>query len=217
MKQQTLTNYVALKAEGQKTIYFAECGGLDFLFRPLTYNEYKLILELEEVLNGAHINDAMLRFCMLYSEIPLEPWLNEADAILPDKLAEAVLKASGFQDNNQFLSILAEEREAAGQVESLMQIYICTAFRSIRPEEFGGMTLEEQLHLFAMAEAALGKPIPIEKIMAGEEEGSSERGPSIPITPGMESTELPPVDDLIRPEAANLPNWKQLAKGKTQW
>jgi hypothetical protein len=219
MQQATLDKFIQLKADEVRTVYFVEIEGLEFLFRPLKFDEYKFVNELDRFLDGANVNDTLLRLAVFHSSHDggLEGWLNRGKAGHPDFLAQTILDLSGFQNPEAFVKLVNEKRAEAAQVHSVIETYICSAFHSIRPEEVANMTLEEQLCLFAKAEQALGNPVNFEEIFGldkNEEEVRPNVDPrSMPIPPGYETT-APEIGNILSSEAADLPEWGKANKGE---
>jgi hypothetical protein len=195
MKLNTVDKLIDLKAEGRKSLYLIQVKGLDFIVRPLTFDEYNTVISLEKYLDGATINDTILRICVLYCDYKdgLENFLTHGQAIVPDHIAEKILIISGFEDTSTFLNLLKEKRELAQQAQSLIEIYICTAFHSYKPSDIHQMTLEDQIELFAKAEEATGKPIDFDKIL--------NPNASYPVTDGMQSSE--DIHDMLSMESSD--------------
>jgi hypothetical protein len=216
MIQETLDRFIELKAEEIRDIHFVEFEGLEFLFRPLKFDEYRVVNELEKFIDGANVNDTLLRMTVYHCtyEDGLEGWLQDGKAGYPDHLAQVVLNISGFQDPELFVQKVEEKRTLATQVQSVLEIYICSAFHSITPREVSNMTLDEQLELFAKAEQAIGKPVDFNEIFGikdGEEGNAQE--PKVPIPPGHETTAVG-MDEILDPRMADKPNWNKIAQGR---
>jgi len=222
MLQATLDRFIQLKADEVRTIYFVEIEGLEFLFRPLKFDEYKFVNELDRFLDGANVNDTLLRLAVYHcSHLEgLEGWLVSGKAGHPDFLAQAILDLSGFQNPEDFVKLVNEKRAEAAQVHSVIETYICSAFHSIRPEEVANMTLEDQLVLFAKAEQALGNPVDFEQIFGlDKKDGKDDKKRpqadprSMPVPPGYETT-APEVGNILSPGVADLPEWGSANKGQ---
>jgi len=213
MNQETLDKFLQLKADGQRTLFFANIEGLEFLFKPLTLEEYNAVVELEKFLSGAVINDTLLRISVLYCGTlgGLEQWLETGKGGHPDHLSQAILEVSGFQSQEQFMKILEEKRYLATQIQSIMEMYICSAFPSLKPSDIELMTLEEQLDLFAKAEKAIGKEVDFsEAIPSGQESAPKDPRQRYAVPEGHQSTEA---DALLSSETADIPNWNKIEKG----
>lgn len=198
MDSQIIDRIVELKADGFKSLYYLNVKGLELIFRPLTFDEHNTIIDLERYLDGASINDTLLRMTVLsYHEAN---WIERYPfAFHIDYIAQIILEVSGFQNEERFLSILNEKRHLARQIHSLIEIYICTAFKTISPTQVKAMNLDEQIELFAKAEEALGKPIEFDKLF-----GEPKKDDLYPTPPGMEST-----NDLLSAEVADMPDWNE--------
>ena len=219
MQKATLDRFIQLKADEIRTIYFVEIEGLEFLFRPLKFDEYKFVNELDRFLDGASVNDTLLRLAVYHCSFPggLEEWLHKGKAGHADFFAQSILDLSGFQNPEAFVKLVNEKRAEAAQVHAVIETYICSAFHSIRPEEVANMTLEDQLVLFAKAEQAIGNPVDFEQIFGldKQEEGNRPKVDprNIPVPPGYETT-APDIGNILSPDAADLPDWNSINKGK---
>jgi hypothetical protein len=216
MKDATEEAYIALKQKGISELFLLELRGLEFLFRPLTFAEYRTATNMDDKLTGPLINDYIVRQGVLYGEpsgYDVDCWLDKAPAIFPDQLAEAVLNMSGFQDQDLFLEILKEKRENVQKINSLIQIFICSAFRSLRPDEVDDMTLIEQLDLFAKAEEILDKKIDLEAVLKGKPTPKMPPSAAVPIPEGMDSTDMPP-EMILSPELADKPDMSKIFGGE---
>ena len=212
MNQETLDKFLQLKADGQRTLFFADIEGLEFLFKPLTLEEYNAVVELEKFLSGAVINDTLLRISVLYCGLHggLEEWLESGKGGHPDHLSQAILEVSGFQSQEQFMKILEEKRYLATQVQSIMEMYICSAFPSLRPSDIELMTLEEQLDLFAKAEKAIGKEVDFNDAVSSDKKSAlNDPRQDYAVPEGYQSTEH---DAMLSPELADLPDWDRIDK-----
>ncbi len=200
MKEKTLEHFIALKKLGHKELYMYAIGGLDFIFRPLTYSEFDSITQLEQHIDSIEVNEAINSIAVLYSEIDMEDWLDRCSVTAPDNLAEAILRASGFDSQETFLEKLDKAREASGEVNSLLIIVICKAFPSMTPADISSMTLEDQLMHFALAEEIVENKIDLRALLNGESPNSNS-APELPIPPGMETTDMA---SLLSPNAPGL-------------
>ncbi|RMG69780.1 MAG: hypothetical protein D6710_08315 [Nitrospirae bacterium] len=209
MHDELAKRYIDLKARGYKELYYVSVGGWDIIFQPLTLNEYNLILELERHMDPVLINDMVVRLAVLEilkdkDDASMDTFLDISPAIIPDKVAQAIIDASGFQSNEKIYKELVESRERAGSLESIMVTYICSVFGGLKPDDVLDMTLHEQMDLFAKAELALGNKID-ERALLGQE---AQNRPDIPVPPGMETT------DLLSPQAADKPDWDKIQSGR---
>jgi hypothetical protein len=203
MKESTAKVFASLKLQGHTELFDTDIRGLEFIFRPLTFAEYTRVLECEEYMAGLDLNDHILRIAVLYVEgfENVDGWLERARAIEPDQLAEQILLESGFGDKKRFLKTVEECREEVAQIETMMQLFICAAFRAITPMDVKNMTLREQLSLCTKAEEILGKKIDFTAAL-GEKRPHADQ--SIPIPEGYESTD-PSLSNILSPEAADKP------------
>lgn len=206
MKDETASEFVSLRVEGHKEVYYVDLEGRDLLFRPLTFSEYQLVCDLEKHLDGPFINDTIVRLACLYTDfssldsIGVESLLLYAKAFLIDKLAECILQISGFQNPDLYLSLVEQKRAEAIQLDGLMQTYACAAF-NIEPQEFENYSLERQVKLFAMAEQVIGQEIDVQSIVKGDVE-PKQGMQAPPVPPGMES-----IDFVNDPTIAERPEF----------
>jgi hypothetical protein len=196
MKTATLQEYNILKQQGERLVYYVAIEEVEFLFRPLAFCEFQIATELERQVDSATVNDYIVSTTTLYSSQDLSVWLDVCKAIAPDSLSQAILNISGFGDPDVFISILAEKRELAKNMNSVIQKVICSAFPLYTPTQLEAMTLEEQVELLAKAEEMLEHQIDFSKVF-------TEDGQQLPPVPaGMESTE---VNAIMRQENATQP------------
>jgi hypothetical protein len=201
MKTETAKAFVALRADGHRELYFSQIGGRDVVFRPLTFDEYNLVCDLERHMDGPFINDTIIRLCILYTDWDdgIEGLIDCSKGLVPDKLAELILRRSKFQDENAFIKLVHEKRMAAYELDSVMQTYVCSVFK-VSPAEYEKYTLEEQVRLFAMAEVVIGNQVNVEDILSGDTE---TRGIGPPVPEGMMSS----TDFLNNPDIATMPKF----------
>lgn len=207
MDTRTSEALIALKTEGFRSIYYLEVEGLELLFRPLTFIENETINDLERYMDGASINDAIVKMVTMYSSAPngIAQWVSECSkAFVIDHIAQMVLDVSGYQSKDRFIEILNEKRSKAHEIQSLIEIYICTAFKNITIAEIRNMTLEDQLEFFAKAEEAIGKPIDFEAIF-NPKPNRLNKNKLYPPKPGMQSS----IDDLLNPTLADKPDFNE--------
>lgn len=205
MDSRTIEALIELKTEGHRSIYFLEVKGLEILFRPLTFSEYDTVIDIETYLDAVSVNDAILRMAVLYSNSPkgIADWVKNCKrAFYVDHIAQKILDVSGYQNKDRFVELLAEKRKKAQEVQSLIEIYICTAFKTISSKDISNMTLEEQLEYFAKAEEALGKPVDFNAIF--NPPVKKGRMPNIPRREGMQSS----TDDLLSSKVAEKPDFR---------
>jgi hypothetical protein len=205
MDSRTIEALIELKTEGHRSIYFLDVRGLEILFRPLTFSEYDTVMDIETYLDAVSVNDAILRMAVLYSNAPkgIAEWIKTCKRAFDiDHIAQKILDVSGYQNRDKFIQLLAEKRKKAQEVQSLIEIYICTAFKTISSKDILNMTLEEQLEYFAKAEEALGKPVDFNAIF--NPPAKKGRMPNIPRREGMQSS----TDDLLSPRVAEKPDFR---------
>lgn len=200
MKQETVDRLAALRTKGHKEIYFVEIGGRDILFRPLTFNEYELVTELEQHTGGPEINDMLVRFVVL----------NDADAFMStckagdvDKLAQAAIDMSAFRDPNVFIEKVEKFRREAESLETVITTYICSVFHTIAPNDVRNMTMEQQLELFAQAEQALGVPVNFREFFEPKRRPRQRQMPEVP--PGYETTDP---EEILSRDLADSPQFQ---------
>lgn len=201
MNQETIDRLIELKGAGNKFLYYIELGGLEFIFRPLTFEENNIILDLEAYLDPVSINNTIVlmavKHCTYRQGIDL--WLEQGKAGIPDHLAQYILNVSGFNDQDKFITTVNEARFKADQLESLIECYICSAFHTMTPDMCKALSLQEQLELFAKAEVILGKPVDFSKIfkVANEADGY-EPAAGMQRSDLLDNEDVETVEDLIK-------------------
>ena len=199
MKENTITAYVDLKLQGHKHIQiFTTDGGLEFLYRPLTFLEFEAVSELDDIAMGVEINDEVVKRATLWSEIDIPKWLENAKAIEPDNYAQAILDFSIFKDPVAILQETLKAREEAQLIPSLIELYICNAYKAITPKDVRNMNMYEQLDLMAKSESVMGQPINMDGIVA------NEPTTDYPVPEGMDSTEDM---SFLNKDSADLPSF----------
>jgi len=204
MNRETLARFSQLKVEGHKLLYLIKHGGLELIFRPLTFSEYKTIEELEAHVDPVIVNDTVVRVAVEYCSRGIEWLINDSPAILVDKVAEIIVSQSAFTDKKVFLELLTEARKKSENLESLIQIVIHKAFPSLTPDDVEAMTISEQMTLFAKAEQITGERVNIE---AGVQTKEGKQPMMPPVPPGFETT------DIMGQENADMPDWDKINKG----
>jgi transcriptional regulator with XRE-family HTH domain len=197
-----LDNVIKLKADGYKSIYYVKTKGLELIFRPLTFDEYETLMGLESYIDEAAINDCILDIAVLFCTKGSNWIKSYSRAFEIDHIAQKILDVSGFRNKQTFYRLLKEKRALAKEVQSLIEIYICTAFKAISPLELKNMSLEEQVELLAKAEEALGKPIDFHKILEGDDD---PRERAYPTPKGMESSK-----EFLDESVADKVDWNKL-------
>jgi len=205
MDSHTIEALIELKTKGHRSIYFLDVRGLEILFRPLTFSEYDIVMDLETYLDGASINDAILRMTVLFistGENAFDWVSNCKNAFYIDHIAQKILDISGYQSKEKFFEILKAKRAKAQELQSLIEIYICTAFKTVSTQDVANMNLEQQLEYFAKAEEALGKPVDFNAIFNPKPQKGKKL--NFPRPQGMQSS----TDDLLSPGVAEKPDFR---------
>ena len=199
MNEKTLEAFVELRLKGHKELFYTEPGGLEFIYRPLCFYEYDSVLQLEEYLSGPEINDHIVKTCHLYPNI--DEWLDTCKAVEPDNYAEEILNNSGWQDSKKMLELLVQGKEESAELPALIELAICTVFKSVSPEQVRAMTLKEQMGMYAKAEVlygATGSGLDMEAMLKQE----VNKKAIMPVPAGMQSTDpgdfdMPDLDKIL--------------------
>lgn len=141
-------------------IFYVVCEGYEFIFRPLTHKESINASFFEG--SPVELNDYIFNVAVLYCKEGKEAALNTAPAGIVDSVVDCILACSQFGDDKAFEYGLKEARQRSQSVEALIEVYLCTAFRTLTPKDVRNMTFYEQMDYLAIAEAMLGNPVPLE-------------------------------------------------------
>jgi hypothetical protein len=211
LPEDVLDAYRDLKLKGQAELYALELGGLFFLFRPLTYREHNTVAELEVKVDSDTLTDVINELGVVYWPEPMDTWGNTCKPGYPDTLAQSIQDVSGYGDPKGFLDTVSDARTSLNEVSNLITLFICSAFKSILPDDVEGMTLSQQAKHLALAEQILGNPLDLDA-MLGEQITDKPGAPDIPVPPGMETTDI---DSMLSPDAPGLeiPNLDSILKG----
>ena len=150
-------------------IFYIKILDVEFLFRPLKYSEFRAIGESD--LPPEHLNDLIFENVVLYRGFERK-FLDCEPAGIVDSLVEAVKVCSGFGDEQIIVPELERHRQETDNVESLIELFVCTAFPSITPLKVREMTFHEQMRSVVLAEAVLKVKFPIGQ----EQERPKKRG-----------------------------------------
>ena len=161
----------------------------EIIFRPMTLAETKAVSLTGSAMAILDLNDLICKWCIVYAN----PTIDErVPAALPDIVAQRIIEASGFNDQDNFVVLLNEAREATSTVEVGIEIFICKAFPGIKPRDVQNMTIYEQMEMLARAEIALGTQLELGK------------------TPTQGKKRLSPdAAAILSRDAADIPNPKQ--------
>lgn len=204
MKEKTIEAFVELRLKNYTELFCYELGGLEFIYRPLSFAEYNTILELEDHLSGPEINDHIVTICTLYPS-NISKWLDIAKAADPDTYAQKILDESGWNSSDKMLQLFMKGKEERDELPALIELVICTVYKALRPEDIKNMTLKEQMSLYAKAELiynAGGTNLDIESMLKQD----ANKQKIMPVPEGMQSTDLSKYD---------TPDFEKILEGRS--
>lgn len=132
-------------------IYSVTIKNTDFIFRELTFQEYKKILYLKDLegFSSADIEDIILTFSIVYPE---DFDLNKIPAGNISALSQDVLDISGITSAKLAKSILDQKRLEVNEVKNLMKAFVLATITSYTPEQLEVMTFSELAEKVALSE-----------------------------------------------------------------
>lgn len=132
-------------------IYSVEIKGKTFVFRELTFHEYKKVMYLRDIdeFSSADIEDAIINFSVVY---PDDFDLNSIPPGNVTSLADRVLDISGITSVQLAKSILEEKRYEVNEVKNLMKAFVLATISSYTPEQLEAMTFSELAEKVALSE-----------------------------------------------------------------
>lgn len=129
-------------------IFSVSVRGTDYVFRELTFAEYKEFSKLSQF-SSADAEEAALKASLLYPE---ELDLDASPAGLVSSLVEEVLETSGLTNPKQAKVLMDEQREKAQEVLPLMKAFILSTISSYNDEELDDYTFYQLAEKVALAE-----------------------------------------------------------------
>jgi hypothetical protein len=195
-----------LRLEGYSELVYTVHGGQELVFRPLLYYEYDAIIALEESTSPPEINDIIASRCTLYPKD--SGWIDNTKAGVVDQYAQEIIDYSGWDSSEKMLEMLNESREQANSLPALIEIVVCTVYKSVSPEDLRKMTLREQLDIYAKAETifqASGARLDIAQILMQDIKDQAKK-PDLPVPPGMSTTDM----DMLDKDAASMPDFDKI-------
>jgi hypothetical protein len=161
----------------------------EIIFRPMTLAETKAVSLTGSAMAILDLNDLICSWCIVYANPAID---ERVPAALPDIVAQRIIEASGFNDQDNFVVLLNEARETTSTVEVGIEIFICKAFPGTKPRDVQNMTIYDQMEMLARAEIVLGTPLELGK------------------TPTQGKKRLSPdAAAILSRDAADIPNPKQ--------
>lgn len=132
-------------------LYSVEIKGSTFVFRELTFQEYKKILYLRDIndYSSADIEDYILTYSVVY---PDRFDINKIPPGNVSTLAENVLDISGITSVKLAKRILDEKRLEVNEVKNLMKAFVLATITSYTPEQLEAMTFSELAEKVALSE-----------------------------------------------------------------
>lgn len=147
INQSTITE---LKKQYGEEIYSVHIGKQDYVFRTLTFGEYKNFTHLN--LTSAELEEVIVNIAVVYPEgIDL-------DKLLPGSvsaLADEILEYSSFDSIEKTENKLNEARQSAMHGVEMMKAFILAAMPSYKYEELDNKTIQGLATLLAISELIL--------------------------------------------------------------
>lgn len=160
LKNTKLTSgYIAQLKEKYGSLYVLNIGDNIYLYRPLTKEEFLLLLSLKDIF-GMDDEDIILDKCLLYPE------KGELDNILAGEVSyviESIVKTSGFADADNIEHDIDKARNQVGILDNQIVMFICKAFPQLTPKDIGKFTYEQMLYHLALSEQIIDATLKIEK------------------------------------------------------
>lgn len=128
-------------------LYNAEVDRQLYIFRALTFAEFKEFNELE--LGSADIEDEIVIRAVVY---PVDVDLNTMKPGTVTSLCNEILEYSGFISIEQAMYSLFESREKVHHAVEVMKAFIIAAIPATRFEDLDDLTMNELTHRVAIAE-----------------------------------------------------------------
>lgn len=166
--------------------YSVEREGVEFIFRPLTWDEHRILVERGG--EDPEQADTIVRTVLLYPAY--KDVVDTVDAGVIESLATEIVGVSGFSSVEAFNQGLEWAREEVNKVEFEVVGAICKAFPAYKPEDVYAMSFLDLMVRLAMAEKVLGL--------------APEHGQDLPVTPGMRAYGRPPPGGVDTEELMTL-------------
>lgn len=178
-------------------IYTASIGGSWFLFRTLTYKEFKQYQRALEFMTQWDCYLFLSDKCLLYPEST-----NKIPAFHIPKLSSAIYDVSGFGNPKAFEDALRFCRSEMDGLETGTDIFLKTFIPNVTDDSLNEMDFMSRMRLVALAEKVSQEEIPLE----GDKKRKGALQGNIPIDPaGLEnaismSRQETPINDKISRE-----------------
>ena len=129
MKESIEDKLIEIQCDGQVEAQLANIEGLQFIFRPLSYNEYAHAYKLLEI-TEADANEWILYKSILHPQPDdLKQWIDNSYGNAVDIISEYILEKSSFTTPEQIASLYKERLDiVSSDFMALMQVYICTVY-----------------------------------------------------------------------------------------
>lgn len=131
-------------------VYSTTLGGIEYVFRPLTIEEYEYILEIiGESGIDADLEDYAVRFSVVD---PPNVNLDKMKAGHVTALADEILRISGFVEIDYLVELLTSHRASMEKATAMMKAIVIAAMPSYTDEDLNSLTMDKLLEKLALAE-----------------------------------------------------------------
>ena len=127
-------------------LYSAEARGQTYIFRALTYLEYRDIVHRD--IDTVTIEDEVVEAALLFPEVELD----RIPAGIISSIARKIIDVSAFGNLDHALEFLNQARSHSNEVHSLMKAFIIAAIPAIKDDELDDMIFPELAKKVALAE-----------------------------------------------------------------
>ena len=178
-----------LRCKGELELYVISLGGLEFICRPLSYQQYNTAHQVLQTIGELDAHELIIKISALYPDRKtILDWI-EKSGPNADKLANDIISKSSFGSKEEMVDLYdASKKDCDTDFMAAIQIYISKSL-GISPLELEKLSLKRIMELLVRAEHVTEVPMNVRAILGFEEK---EEGTQIqlPIAPGMESTDL---------------------------
>lgn len=135
-------------------VFSAELGKKEYIFRPLTLQEYRYIISiLDDSATDADLEDYVVKMAVVD---PPNVDLDKMKAGHVSSLADQILKISGFTDVNFLVESLENTRKELEEASYMMKAFILAAMPAYTEEDLDQLSIVLLIRKLALAEKILG-------------------------------------------------------------
>lgn len=185
-----------LRCKGELELYVISLGGLEFICRPLSYQQYNTAHQVLQTIGELDAHEFIIKISTIYPDREtILKWVEESGANA-DKLANQIISKSSFgskEEMGQLYDMVKTDCDT--DFMAAIQIYVSRSL-GISPLELEKLTLRKIMELLVRAEYITEVPMNVKEIL-GLEEIENEPDIQLPIAPGMQSTDLAMTKEFI--------------------